>query len=852
MAGKIKGITVELNGNASGMTKALREINSESKSTQSELKQVDKALKFDPSNTVLLKQKQELLTKAVSESKTALEALKDSKAQADKAMSEGTEVNQKQYRQLQREIVEAESKVKSLEKQHKEFGSVAVQQIKNVGDEFGKVGEKLTSVGTKMTTVSAGIVAAGGALAIKAATSADDINTLSKQTGLATDEIQKYQYAAERIDVPLETLTGSMSKLTKNMLTASSGTGDAYDSFQKLGVEFQNQDGTLKDRQEVFNNLITALSGMTNETERDAAAMTLFGKSAQDLNPLILGGADALTKYGEEAEAAGLILSQDVLDKANETADSVDKLKATVSAASKKVGSDLSTIVKPAAEKATNTVEKLTKQFSELTEEQKKTILKITAVVVAIGPLLVILGKLFTAIKIVSTAIAFLATNPVTIAITAIGVLAAGIGLAVKAANEDSDAIKELKKQHEDVIKPIEEAKARWDDLTESQNAQRDAAFKEIDVTKNLWGELQTLADADGNVDEANRIRAEYILGELNEAMGTEYDMVDGQIRKYNELSDAIKNTISLKQGQAILESGQDSYTEAVSNIQQTGLDKANASVAIDEQEKMISAKEKELYIKAAEMAKSMNVGEIATRQLTGEYFTFNKANNKDYQAMQSELKELKKNYDDIVAVEQDQLKTISKYSELQTAVYSNSFEEIDKLVATHNINIKTADNANLDELQDYIRQTGLHYADLLKQHKQGLNNVSQEQVDAAREMYESSQTEYQKAGGVIPDALQNGIDEKMPNLEKACDDLEKYLLNRFDDFDTLLNDRTANIERQITSAQGMSAALDSISASVQVATGAANITQIFNGNNVSRSDVFSATSNAWIARGMR
>ena len=161
-----------------------------------------------------------------------------------------------------------------------------------------------------------------------------------------------------------------MSKLTKNMATASKGTGDAYNAFKTLNVEFQNQDGTLRDKQAVFSDVISALGKMENATQRDAYAMQLMGKSAQELNPLILGGADDLKKYGEEAEKAGLILSQDTLDGANELADAIDKIKATVTASMGKVGSELADNLIPIIENGTEAIVEITDAFSKLSDGQ--------------------------------------------------------------------------------------------------------------------------------------------------------------------------------------------------------------------------------------------------------------------------------------------------------------------------------------------------------------------------------------------------------------------------------------------------------------------------------------------------
>lgn len=295
----------------------------------------------------MVAQKQELLSKAVNETKTKVNALKDAKTNADKLMADGTNVNQEQYRKLQREIASSEQSLGKLEKESKN----ASKGIKDVGDKAKDSSGKLNALKgvadgvakgmTAIATAGAGVATAIGTMALKAGQSADDINTLSAQTGLATDQIQMFKYASETIDVSLDTLTGSMAKLTKNMSTASKGSGDVYDAFNQLGVSFKNTDGTLRNNQDVFNECIHALGEMENETERDALAMKLFGKSAQDLNPLIKGGADTLKQMGEQAKKLGIILDQETLDKANAFNDQVDLLKANASGAFSALGSEI-------------------------------------------------------------------------------------------------------------------------------------------------------------------------------------------------------------------------------------------------------------------------------------------------------------------------------------------------------------------------------------------------------------------------------------------------------------------------------------------------------------------------------
>jgi chromosome segregation ATPase len=227
------------------------------------------------------------------------------------------------------DLAKTEKTLQSNEKAIKEYGKAQIQAAKD-SEEFKKAQDKLKGAmnGLKVAAIAVtGAIVGFAGLAVKAGMAADDINTLAKQTGLTTEEIQKFQYATDLIDVPIETLTGSMAKLTKNMGTAQKGTGDAADAFKALGISITDQDGNLRDNQDVFNEAINALGKMENATQRDAYAMQIFGKSAQDLNPLILGGADDLKKYGEQAEKMGLILSQDALDGLNAINDKADELK---------------------------------------------------------------------------------------------------------------------------------------------------------------------------------------------------------------------------------------------------------------------------------------------------------------------------------------------------------------------------------------------------------------------------------------------------------------------------------------------------------------------------------------------
>jgi len=260
---RIKGITIELGGDVQPLNKALDEVNKHSRDIQSELKQVERLLKLDPKNTELLAQKQKLLTDAVSATKEKLDTLKEAQRQVEEQFKRG-EIGEEQYRAVQREVIATEQNLKKLEKQLKEVNN----SWKDTADKLNKFGKSTEELGKKMTPISAAAGAVGAGMigmAVKAGQAADDLNTLAIQTGLSTDTLQKFKFASDLIDVPLETLTGSLARLTKRMGDAQYGTKRTQEVFEKLGISITDSTGTLRDNEEVFNEVINALAQIESE-----------------------------------------------------------------------------------------------------------------------------------------------------------------------------------------------------------------------------------------------------------------------------------------------------------------------------------------------------------------------------------------------------------------------------------------------------------------------------------------------------------------------------------------------------------------------------------------------------------
>lgn len=164
MADRIKGITVQIGGDTTGLSKALSGVNKEIKSTQSQLKDVERLLKLDPTNTELLRQKQQLLGNAVSETKTKLDGLKDAEKQVQEQFEKG-EVSQEQYNALQREIVQTENELKNLEKQANS-SSVAVAKISDTADKVSKATDSLAQKTKGLSIAAAGVLTGAAASSV--------------------------------------------------------------------------------------------------------------------------------------------------------------------------------------------------------------------------------------------------------------------------------------------------------------------------------------------------------------------------------------------------------------------------------------------------------------------------------------------------------------------------------------------------------------------------------------------------------------------------------------------------------------------------------------------------------------
>ena len=332
---------------------AISEIGSGMKVLDSEMRKVSSAYAQNADSVEALNAKNDVLERKISTQTEKIEYLRAALQQSAEKYGEAD----KRTMQWQTSLNNAEAELNNLNNQFDENK----QKIADSGKEMGNLGDVVNGLTSKLgiqlpdsmkssmnamgsldaqSLALAGGFAAVAAAIVKAekamismtkesAAFADNIITLSMQTGQSTQQLQEFAYASELIDVSVDTLQGSLTKLTNNMQDTMNGTGNAKASFEALGVSVTNADGSMRSANDVFYETIDALGQVKNETERDAMSMDIFGRSAQDLNPLIIQGSKTLKAYADEAHNMGYVLDDEALSALGAVDDAYQRLQKT-------------------------------------------------------------------------------------------------------------------------------------------------------------------------------------------------------------------------------------------------------------------------------------------------------------------------------------------------------------------------------------------------------------------------------------------------------------------------------------------------------------------------------------------
>lgn len=313
MANRIKGITVEINGDTTGLTKALANVNKEIKSTQSQLKDVEKLLKLDPGNTELLAQKHKLLGQAVEETKNKLQTLKTAQEQANEALKNGT-ITQEQYDGLQREIVETEQELKRLEEQANQ-SATALQKISATGEKLQTVGSNIESAGKKLLPVT-GAVTALGTAAVKTAADFDSaMSQVAAVSGATGSDLEALRDKAREMGAKTKFSASEAAEAMNYMAMAGWKTGDMLDGIEGIMNLAAASGEDLATTSDIVTDALTAL-GLSAADSGHFADILAAASSNANTNVSMMGEtfkycapvAGALGFTAEDtAEAIGLM-----------------------------------------------------------------------------------------------------------------------------------------------------------------------------------------------------------------------------------------------------------------------------------------------------------------------------------------------------------------------------------------------------------------------------------------------------------------------------------------------------------------------------------------------------------------
>lgn len=359
---------------------ALSEIGNGMRVLDSEMRKVQSAYAKNADSVESLAAQNDVLERKILSQTEKIEYLKAALQQSAEKYGE----SDKRTMQWQTSLNNAEAELNNLNNkldENKEKIEESGKETGNLGDVVNGLTEKfgiklpegmqksMNSMGSLNTTsvkIAGGFVALAVAIAKaekalvqmtrESAEAADDIVTLSSVTGMSTDSIQELNYMADLTDVSLDRIRDSLKETTNKMQEAATGTGDAYEAYNKLGVKITDVDGQLRSAEDVFYDTIDALGDMKNKTERDALAMDLMSESAQELNPLIEIGSDGLKQYAQEAHSMGYVLDNEALTALTEVDDAYQRLQKSQEGAKNQLSAEFAPYLTEFYEKITKLI----------------------------------------------------------------------------------------------------------------------------------------------------------------------------------------------------------------------------------------------------------------------------------------------------------------------------------------------------------------------------------------------------------------------------------------------------------------------------------------------------------------
>lgn len=252
------------------------------------------------------------------------------------------------------ELLKARTELQKLENQLAETESgldkfeAELEENTRELDEFEKETEENKNTLEKLSPVTKAAAAAYAALSaalIKvtadALTWADEITKLSDNTGVCVETLQIWSAVAEKVNVPVDAMTGAVSELVNKMGEARENADTAKESFGQLGLRVTDSSGRMKDAETMFYQVIDRLKDIEDKTERDVIAMKIFGESAQELSGIIALGSEGIGEMAKRFDELGVTLSSEEINKLKALDDSFESMKLAMAGVGKEIALDL-------------------------------------------------------------------------------------------------------------------------------------------------------------------------------------------------------------------------------------------------------------------------------------------------------------------------------------------------------------------------------------------------------------------------------------------------------------------------------------------------------------------------------
>lgn len=610
------------------------------------------------------------------------------------------------------------------------------------------------------------------------------LDNVLKQTGMTLRDLELMSANDSKSFRALSQSIGMTSTEVKQLITAGANLEDFATVSGMSAEEFKKAW-----KEDAAGALSSFIQGLGNAEEKGESAITMLsemGLTEVRLRDSLLRTANAGTLFNEAIETGtkawkeNTALAEEANKRYGTTESQLTMLKNEVQKTAIEFGDELAPSLRQIVKDAKpllNNISSAVKSFANLDDKTKKHILTIGAYVVALGPAVKIggtviktIGSATTAVGTLKGALAVLKTGTDNVSDSSkklaslISAVKSPAGLTTIAITALAGAIiylnTHLTEEQEEIKRTSEAIKEQRNSYIESQKAREEALqsnISEIDNIKKLRNELSELVDENGNVKDGYKSRAEFILTELNKALGTEYKLNGDIIKQYDELKKSIDEVIAKKRAEIILTSEQEAYKEAIDKIDE--YKQTLADLGMTEQEYIDKKNELE------ETNKTLNS--------TWEARLFAKTlGKKEIEALQNVVSSYENAKQNIT----DAYSAIEKYEQDYALFSEGTAESIEQINARIISSYTDLSNATAEELKEQINVSTTNLNVLKERYEQNQNEITKTYLDAEQKRLSS-----------IAEALlkqTSTVNENSPEVVQAWKDLANNSYSTY--YDTL------------------------------------------------------------------